>query len=70
MNNIFVIIGLRIAERRRKLNYSQEQLAEKVKLHRNYIGLIERAEKHVTIENLQRIAKNLNLSLEELFKGL
>lgn len=70
MNNIFIIIGLRIAERRRELNYSQERLAEIVGLHRNYIGLIERAEKHVTIENLQRITKILNLSLEELFKGL
>lgn len=69
MNNIFITIGLRIAKRRRELNYSQEYLAEMVGLHRTYIGFIERAEKHVSIENLQKIACKLNITLEEIFKG-
>lgn len=53
----------------KKINFSQEKLAEYVGLHRNYIGYIERAEKHVTIENLQKIAKALDIKLEEIFKG-
>lgn len=69
MNKLYVIIGKRIAEKRRKMNYSQEQLAEKVGLHRNYIGLIERAEKRVTIYNLQKIANALDLTLVEIFEG-
>ncbi len=39
------IIGKRILERRKELGLSQEQLAERAKLHRNYIGYVERAEK-------------------------
>lgn len=68
MNNIFITIGLRIAKRRRELNYSQEYLAEIAGLHRTHIGFIERGEKRVSIENLQKIACKLNITLEELFK--
>lgn len=69
MNDIFSVIGLRIAKRRKKLNYSQEYLAEMVGLHRTHIGFIERGEKHVSIKNLRKIADKLNISLVELFEG-
>lgn len=70
MNNIYCIIGLRIAQWRRQKNYSQEKLAELTNLHRNYIGYIERAEKRASLENIQNIAYALGLTLEELFKDL
>lgn len=70
MNNIFVIIGFRIAARRKELKLSQEELAEIVGLHRNYIGYIERGEKRASIDNIQQIATALNLTLEKLFKDL
>ena len=54
--------------RRRKLGYSQEHLAELANLHRNYIGNVERGERHISIENLSNIARVLNIKLEELFK--
>lgn len=69
MNNIFITIGLRIAKRRRELNYSQEYLAEITGLHRTHIGFIERGEKRVSIEKLQKLACKLNISLEEIFRG-
>lgn len=37
-------------------------------LHTNYIGQVERGEKNVTIESLEKIATGLNVSMEQLFR--
>lgn len=68
MSELFKTIDKRISIRRNKLGYSQEYLAELTNLHRNYIGNIERAEKHASVKILQTISKALGLTLEELFK--
>ena len=47
------LIGLKIKEIRNSLNLSQEDFAEKVGLHRTYIGQVERAEKNITLKNIQ-----------------
>ena len=65
---ILVQFGKKVREERRKQRLSQEQLAEKAGLHRTYIGMIERAEKNITLENINKICKALNLSLSALFK--
>lgn len=70
MQKILKIIGERIAQKRRELGLSQEQLAERSKLHRNYIGNIERAERRVTVSSLYKVAVALDVSLEKLFKDL
>lgn len=49
---------------------SQEKLAEKTDLNRNYIGEIERAEKKITLETLEKIAKALGVQVRDLFKEL
>jgi transcriptional regulator with XRE-family HTH domain len=36
-------------------------------LHRTYIGMIERAEKNITLINIEKIAKALNVSITEIF---
>jgi transcriptional regulator with XRE-family HTH domain len=46
---------------------SQEALADLVGLHRTYIGSVERGERNVSLDNLERIANALNMSLAELF---
>ena len=51
---------------RRKARLSQEELAEKSNLTRNYIGDIERAEKKITIETLARLAKALKCRVRDL----
>ena len=40
---------------------SQEELAEAAGVHRTYIGMLERGEKNVTIYNIERIARALNV---------
>lgn len=68
-NTVLIQFGNKIREERHKQHLSQEQLAEKAGLHRTYIGMIERAEKNITLENIHRISKALGLNLSELFRG-
>ena len=60
----------KVRELRIKKNLSQEKLGELSELHRTYIGMVERAEKNISLKNIQKIAKALNVQLEDLFKGL
>lgn len=60
--------GDKVREERLRKKLSQEQLADLAGVHRTYIGMIERAEKNITLENIEKIAKALNLNIKELFK--
>jgi transcriptional regulator with XRE-family HTH domain len=62
--------GDKVREERLGRNLSQEQLATKAGVHRTYIGMIERAEKNITLENIQKIAGALNIKLSEIFRDL
>ena len=61
--------GKRVREERLKHGYSQEQLANKAGLHRTYIGMIERAEKNITLENIYKISTALEIDVSDLFSG-
>jgi transcriptional regulator with XRE-family HTH domain len=63
---IYRLLGETVRARRKKARLSQEQLAEKADLTRNYIGDIERAEKKITLETLAKIAKALKCRVREL----
>lgn len=52
--DILIMFGKRVCELRKNKGYSQEQLAFKAGLHRTYIGMIERAEKNITLINIQK----------------
>jgi len=45
---------------------SQEQLAERAGIHRNYLGGIERRERNVGLDNIERIASALSVTISEL----
>lgn len=66
-SNVLLQFAKRVKEERNKLGLSQESLAEKTGVHRTYIGMIERAEKNITLENIERIAKALGLKIKDLF---
>ena len=51
---------------RKKMNLSQEKLAELCGLHRTYVGSVERAERNVSIDNINKVAKALKVSAPEL----
>jgi transcriptional regulator with XRE-family HTH domain len=60
--------GNRVRELRKERNISQEELAYKADLHRTYIGMIERAEKNITLMNIEKIANALEVSIKDFFK--
>ena len=53
--------------RRYELKVSQEELAERAGLHRTYVGDIERGGRNVSLENIEKLAAALELSLSDLF---
>ena len=59
--------GDKVKKERTKLGLSQEGLAAKANVHRTYIGMIERAEKNITLENIEKVAKALGLDLSDFF---
>jgi len=65
---ILVKFGNKVRKERMRLGLSQEDLAIKARVHRTYIGMIERAEKNITLENIEKIARALNLKLSDFFK--
>ena len=60
--------GQRVRCERMKLGISQEELASRADVHRTYIGMIERAEKNITLENIEKICKALDLTVSDFFK--
>lgn len=58
--------GARVREERAKKGISQERLGELAKVHRTYIGMIERAEKNITLTNMEKIARALGKRVGDL----
>ena len=46
---ILIKFGKKVREERARLGLSQEELASRAGVHRTYIGMIERAEKNITL---------------------
>lgn len=69
-SNILTIFGQKVREKRLKKGWSQETLANRAKMHRTYIGMIERAEKNITLENIQKIANALEIKLSDIFRDI
>jgi ribosome-binding protein aMBF1 (putative translation factor) len=65
---ISIKFGKKVREIRTQKGLSQEQLAHDANVHRTYIGMIERAEKNITLVNIEKIAKALNIEIAELLK--
>ena len=65
---ILVKFGKRVRDQRFKLGLSQEKLASRAGVHRTYIGMIERAEKNITLENIEKLSKGLGIEISDLFK--
>ena len=66
--SILINFGERVREIRKEKGFSQEELAYKADLHRTYIGMIERAEKNITLLNIEKIASALEVSINDLFQ--
>lgn len=65
---ILLLFGKNVQKYRISQDLSQEKLAELAGVHRTHIGMIERAEKNITLCNIEKIAKALNIQIQELLQ--
>ena len=63
-------VGLRIKELRQAPGLSQEKFALKIAMDRSYYASVEGGRRNISIVNLEKIAKGLNISLSELFRWI
>ena len=64
--NILEVFGRNVQKYRKEKQISQEKLAEYSGVHRTYVGMIERAEKNITLRNMEKIAKALEVEIADL----
>ena len=69
-NDILIVLGAKIRNRRQELKLSQENLAEQCGFDRTYISLLERGGRNPAFLNLVKLARGLRLPLSNLIKGI
>ena len=65
---ILLLFGKNVQKHRMDQQLSQEQLADKAGVHRTYIGMVERAEKNITLKNIEKIANALQVKISDLLE--
>ena len=63
---LLTAFGIAVRALRRERGWSQEEFADRIGLHRTYIGDIERGERNVSLINIDRIAVALEVSISAL----
>jgi len=67
-NNLKDVFSNNVRKFRHEQNLSQEDLAEIAEVHRTYIGSVERGERNVTINVMEKICNALNKPIADFFK--
>lgn len=62
------ILAANLLRVREDLGLSQEAFAEKLGFHRTYISSVERCQRNVSIDNLDKMAKGLKLRAADLLR--
>nr|WP_303033259.1 helix-turn-helix transcriptional regulator [Bacteroides acidifaciens] len=66
IENTMIMFGRNVQLRRQSIGISQEELEFRAGLHRTYIGMVERAERSISLQNAKKIADALNVKLDNL----
>jgi transcriptional regulator with XRE-family HTH domain len=64
------LLGQYVRELRLRRGYSQEELAERANLHRNYVGGVERGERNLSLINIVELARALSVKPADLLKNI
>ncbi|RHO87126.1 XRE family transcriptional regulator [Ruminococcus sp. AF41-9] len=67
-SEIRIKFGRTLRRLRKNQGVSQEAFADKCDLHRTYVSDVERGERNISLENIEKIAKVLNVKISELFR--
>lgn len=70
MSSLQSNFGNRIRELRKQLGYSQEQFALRIDMDRTYYASVEAGKRNISLNNINKIADGLGMTLSDLFKGL
>ncbi len=70
MNKLLKSFGERVWQKRIEKGLSQEEFAFRVGVHRTYVGMVERAERNVTLVTIHKFAKALDISISELLSNI
>lgn len=65
--DIIKVFGTNLRKYRNELGVSQEKFAEMCGLHRTYISDIERFQRSIALDNVQKIADALGIETYKLF---
>jgi transcriptional regulator with XRE-family HTH domain len=68
--DLLVRLGKRIRELRKRRDWTQVEMAEKVGIDRSFLADVERGNRNISVLNLELIAKGLEVSLSRLFSRL
>lgn len=63
-------LGQRIKQLRNNIGLSQEKFALLIEMDRSYYASVESGKRNISINNIEKIAKGLGVSLAELFEEL
>lgn len=66
--NIIEKLGLTIKDLRQKKALSQEKFALTINMDRTYLASVESGKRNISLLNIEKIAKGLEISLSDLFK--
>jgi transcriptional regulator with XRE-family HTH domain len=61
------IVGNNLRRIRLARAFTQEELADRAGINRNYVGMIERGENAATVDTIEVLAKALSVDAAELF---
>lgn len=68
--NTLTQFGMRIAYLRKKLGWSQEELAFRSNINKNYLSDLERGRRNPSLKIIERLANAFSITAEVLFKGI
>lgn len=63
------VVGVYLRRHRQERSLSQEAFAEFLGVHRTYMGGIERGERNLTLQNVERLADKLGVGVMEMLRG-